>query len=201
MPVQPPIEIDSLSRLENITSFMDKIGAFYAFMDQKYGEVAKHYGFNCEGCDDNCCQTRFYHHTILEYLYLKKGFDQLGDDKKTVIEKRARDVIRETESLEKGGMPVRLMCPLNFKGACILYLSRPMICRLHGLPHELQKPGEGIIKSPGCEEFTNRCKEKNYYRFDRTLFYGRLAEMEKNLRQATEITGRFKMTIARMLLL
>ncbi len=192
---------DSLNHLENTTPFIEKIGAFYSQIDQKYREAAKYYDFKCTGCDNNCCLTRFYHHTLLEYLSLKKGYDRLGNDKKMVIEEKARNIVGKTRALENKGMPIRFMCPLNFKGACILYEYRPMICRLHGIPHELQKPGAETMKSPGCEEFTNSFGEKQYYRFDRTPFYLRLAEMENDLKQATGITGRFKMTIAQMLLL
>ncbi len=194
-------EKDPLNRLENTTPFLDLLVEFYAQMDQQYGEVSKYYAFNCNGCDDNCCLTRFYHHTFLEYLYLKNGYDLLGADKKRVIAERARNVIQETRILENKGMPIRLMCPLNFKGACILYAYRPMICRLHGIPHELRKPGAAVIKSPGCEEFTERRTERQYFRFDRTPFYIKLAEMENNLKQATGNSGRFKMTVAEMVLL
>jgi len=197
--LQPFPEKDLLNRLENTKPFMDRVGAFYARMDQHYKEAAEHYGFGCAGCDENCCQTRFYHHTFLEYLYLKMGYDRLGDDKRKVIAERSLTVVRKTRVIEERRMPVRLMCPLNFEGACSLYPYRPMICRLHGIPHELRKPGGEIMKSPGCDEFTNRFGEKHYCRFDRTPFYLKLAEMEKNLRQTTGITGRFKMTIAQML--
>jgi hypothetical protein len=192
---------DHLNGLDDTTPLIASLDEFYAQMDQEYEKTAQHYDFNCTGCNDNCCQTRFFHHTFLEYLYLKNGYDRLGDDKKMVIAEKARNVTRETEFLIKKDMPIRLMCPLNFKGACVLYTYRPMICRLHGIPHELQKPGAAIMKSPGCEEFTNRCPEKKYYRLDRTPFYIKLAEMENNLKQTTGITGRFKMTIAQMVLL
>ena len=148
--MQPLSDQNRLYHLEHAARFMEKVRAFYARMDQKYTEVSNHYGFNCQGCDENCCQTRFYHHTFQEYLYLKAGYNQLGEEKKRVITQRARNVEQEASLLENSGEPVRLMCPLNFKGACILYAYRPMICRLHGIPHELQKPGDRLMKSPGC---------------------------------------------------
>ncbi len=43
-------------------------------MDLKYKEAADYYGFDCTGCEDNCCFTRFFHHTLLEYLYIMEGY-------------------------------------------------------------------------------------------------------------------------------
>ena len=60
--------------------FMDRLETVYAAMDRKYEEAATYYGFHCTGCKDNCCRTRFYHHTLLEYLHLMKGYDSLDPD-------------------------------------------------------------------------------------------------------------------------
>ena len=74
-----------------------------------------------------------------------------------------------------------------------------MICRLHGIPHELHTPGRDIICQPGCEAFSEQFGEKDYHRFDRTPFYLELASLEKDLKQAADITTKIKMTIADML--
>ena len=85
-------------------------------------------------------------------------------------------------------------------GCCVLYTHRPMICRLHGIPHELSRPGAAAQRSPGCGEFDRRCGGMAYRRFDRTPFYAELARLEAEFRQALGVRRRFKHTIAEMLL-
>jgi len=183
----------------DIDGFLKQLRAIYASMDLKYSEAAAYYEFNCTGCEDNCCLTRFYHHTVLEYLYILEGFYNLDSEKQTEIRAGALEVRQKSVEADTKGKPVRRMCPLNSGGKCILYLHRPMICRLHGIPHELHKPGRGIAYGLGCEAFSKYCSEKDYYRFDRTPFYMEMASLEKELKQAAGITTKVKMTVADML--
>ena len=168
-------------------------------MDRKYNEAGDYYGFNCNGCEDNCCATRFYHHTLLEVLYILKGFNSLEKAKQIKIKHQALDVSKKIIEADEKGMAVRLMCPLNFDGLCILYNHRPMICRLHGIPSELHSPGQQITYSPGCNSFSKQCNEKGYIKFDRTPFYVEMAELEKKLKLAVGMTRKIKMTVAQML--
>lgn len=182
------------------TPFLDRLKIIYAAMDQKYKEAAEYYGFDCKGCKDNCCLTRFYHHTVLEYLYIFHGYNTLECEKQAEVKHRALSVYKKTVEADEKGNPVRLMCPLNFDGYCILYTYRPMICRLHGIPHELHRPGQNILYGPGCEAFTKQCEKKDYFKFDRTPFYIDMAKLENELKQSAGITQKSKMTIAQMLI-
>jgi Fe-S-cluster containining protein len=182
-----------------LAAFFDRLQCIYAAMDRQYTEVAKHYGFHCDGCEDNCCRTRFYHHTYLEYLDIHSGLNKLGLQRQREIQSRAALVCRETAKADEKAMPVRLMCPLNSDGRCTLYRHRPMICRLHGISHELRKPGQNVIRGPGCRMFDLQCSDKRYLRFDRTPFYFEMAKLESELKQAVGLSGRVKMTIAEMI--
>jgi len=190
-----PVNFDD-SRL---TVFFDRLQRIFAAMDRQYAEAANHYGFHCNGCEDNCCRTRFYHHTYLEYLYIHAGLNKLGRQRLGEIQSRAALVCRETAEADEKAMPVRLMCPLNFDGRCTLYAYRPMICRLHGISHELRKPGQNIILGPGCGMFDLRCSDKSYLKFDRTPFYFEMAKLENELKQAVDLSGRVKMSIAEII--
>lgn len=181
------------------TAFFNRLQSIFAAMDRKYAEAAKHYGFHCDGCEDNCCRTRFYHHTYLEYLYIQAGLNKLSRQRQGEIQSRAAAVCRETAKADEKAMPVRLMCPLNSDGCCTLYTHRPMICRLHGISHELRKPGQNVVRGPGCGMFDLRCSDKSYRKFDRTPFYFEMAKLERELRQAVGLSGRIKMTIAEMI--
>jgi Fe-S-cluster containining protein len=191
--------IKQIRSSEKIIPFMERLESLYKKMDEKYSETANHYGFNCGGCEDNCCFTRFYHHTFIEYFYILKGFKMLGDGNRIEIGEKAAIVCRQTTELENSGMPVRLLCPLNYQGLCALYSYRPMICRLHGIPHELVIPGREKTAGSGCGEFISRCGEKKYIAFDRTPFYAEMAGLEREFKTLFGISEKIKLTVAGML--
>jgi len=187
-----------LSEVDVSSAFLNSLKLLYDEMDRKYQQAASYYGFVCNGCEDNCCRSQFYHHTLVEYLYLHKGFRTLPEKMRQETMDRARDVYQRLASeTEK---PALIMCPLNENGRCILYLYRPMICRLHGIPHELRKPGTWVQHHPGCKAFHDRLKSLPYFRFDRTPFYLKLAYLEKTFRDKIGNTERIRLTVAEMLL-
>ena len=190
-----PLHIDNLL----LDDFFRRLKELFAAMDEGYIRAVKHYQFQCDGCTDNCCLTHFHHHTNLEYHYLARGYMSLSPSQKDEILDKAREVCRETDAADEKGWPVRLMCPLNKDGLCTLYPYRPMICRLHGIPHELQKPGHEVIHVPGCHTFEDRCAHKSYCRFDRTPLYMQMAGLEKEFKQALGVDGKIKITVAEMI--
>ncbi len=189
--------------------YLNRLQSVYAQMDSKYRQVADFYQFHCTGCDDNCCATHFFHHTLIEYLYLRSGYDTLPADQRKRILTDADDnhrLMRMADVSKRERKNTRIMCPINFNGLCVLYSHRPMICRLHGLPHELCKPGAGAIQNPGCDAFVKQCQGKpllynqayNLAKFDRTPFYRQIATLELQLRKTAEFTLKIKMTVAEM---
>ena len=183
-----------------LADFRHPLKRIYAAMDDAYDRAAKQYGFSCDGCRDNCCRTRFYHHTLIEYLYLKAGLMTLDTEIQDQIKLRAITVIDSIEKAPDNQEAIRSMCPLNVDTRCILYPYRPMICRLHGIPHELKKPGQPGIMGPGCHTFDSRCGHKPYIPFDRTPLYRDMANLESDLRKANRFQDKIKMTIAEMIL-
>lgn len=197
----PTVTPYQLSRLQpqSFSPFLRRLKKIFAFMDQKYQEAAEYYGFNCKGCEDNCCLTRFYHYTLVEYLYIKEGFYCLENKKQVEVKQRSLAVCRKADEADMKGKPVKQMCPVNFENLCVLYPYRPMICRLHGIPHELQRVGQGILNSPGCGTFTLNYPGKTRFKFDRTPFYMQMAALEKEMKQAVGMTQKIKMTVAQMI--
>ena len=96
------------------------------------------------------------------------------------------------------GNSAGLFCPLCQEGRCLLYAYRPMICRLHGIPHELHRPDRAVIYGPGCAVFSTVAKGKRYIVFDRTEFYRELSGLEQEARAALRLTPKIKMTISQM---
>jgi len=196
-----PLNLEQIiSNQNNYSPFLKKLETIWADIGKKYQESADYYGFFCNGCEDSCCYTRFYHHTLLEYLFIMKGYSTLEHEIQNQVTERALEVCAKTVEYDKTGKTVRLLCPLNFEGLCILYEYRPMICRMHGIPHQLQKPGKDIMYSPGCKAFEKQCDGKKYIKFDRTPFYVEMAKLEKGLREVAGFMQKFKMTVAQMLI-
>lgn len=181
-------------------AFLERLKRLFDEMDAAYERAAAAYGFVCSGCADTCCRTRFHHHTLLEYLYLREGFRALPVDRQERIRTNAAAVIAQHEQAGVSGAEARPMCPLNAEGRCQVYAHRPMICRLHGMPHMLQFPGRPPQQSPGCEEFHRRCGRSDVHRLDRTPLYTELARLESECRQALGLRRKIRMTIAEMLL-
>ena len=125
---------------DSLDVFWKRLKNLFAAMDEKYARVAAQYGFACHGCDDNCCLTRFHHHTFLEFFFLKKAAEGLPSDLRKQAAEKAEKVVAAYAEADKKAENVRIMCPLNFQGRCIAYENRPMICRLHGIPSEWRPP-------------------------------------------------------------
>jgi Fe-S-cluster containining protein len=115
---------------------------------------------------------------------------------------RAEEAKRTYQLQDLHGGSGRVMCPLNFNGLCGLYDHRPMICRLHGIPHRLHKPGGPEQKGPGCGRFHKETQAGDHYghEFDRTEFYSGMAAIEIGLRRRLNFRGRYRKTIADMVL-
>ena len=180
-------------------SFLDRLKTIFTAMDKTYRKVSDHYGFHCTGCEGSCCFTRFYHHTLLEYFFIREGYKALGYEKQGEVAQKAQDVCRKTDPADENGQPARLMCPLNVDGLCLTYANRPMICRLHGIPHELHGTNGGVMQGRGCDAFYQQCFQKELFTFDRTPFYVKMANLERELRQTVGMTQKIKMTIAQMI--
>jgi Fe-S-cluster containining protein len=187
------------SFLLELSPFFERLESICFSIDEKYNEAAGHYGFQCTGCDENCCMTHFYHHTHIEFFYIVKGLRTLSDGQKQDILTQAKIVCENTEKNNGKPEPPKLMCPLNIKGKCIVYRNRPMICRMHGIPHELKKPGAPVHYGKGCNLFMENNLHKGYFPFDRTPFYFQIARLENEMKERVGLKNKFKKTIAEML--
>jgi hypothetical protein len=190
--VNPPYDFRNLP--VPIETHLKRLSVIYGSMDQAYRETAAFYDFGCRGCRENCCTTYFFHHTIIESLYLVQGFCGLDKGMKEEIMERA---VNRSDPLKRESY----MCPVNEGGRCLLYPYRTMICRLHGLPYEVQKPGGQKDEGPGCAKFEAERRRKGlpHRRIDRTPFYTDLANLERDLRMEIGFFQKFKKTIVEMI--
>jgi Fe-S-cluster containining protein len=178
--------------------YLENLRRIFQDLDLAYEKTAGKYGFQCQGCEDSCCLTRFYHHTFLELLYISKGFNMLASTKKEQVVKRAFRVRQAYAAKDKTGDSIRILCPLIADNQCLLYDYRPMICRAHGIPHTLHHPVKGAITGPGCHIVSQKNDD---FRFDRTPFYMSIAQLETQLRESMGIQDKIRLTVADMLIL
>ena len=182
----------------NLSELVDQARRLYAEMDRDYDKAAGASGFVCNGCEDNCCRSLFYHHTYLEYIHLHKGMADLPRVRQQDIIERATAYVRSIS--ESRPVKEQAMCPLNEKGRCILYSVRPMICRLHGIPHEFTPPGQPQLLGTGCKDFYHQCGPQENHRLDRTPHYLKLARLETEFKLQLGLNQKIKLTVAEMLL-
>lgn len=185
---------------ERFGPYATRLQAIFADMDLAYRAVAERVGFHCSGCPQNCCRTRFYHHTYLEWCLLANGFRQLDHIQQADLRRRANDVCRQVAPGRSGQKTSWPMCPLNRDGLCELYDCRPMICRLHGIPHALQRPDGKTMFGPGCDDFYRQCQSPGSGVLNRTPHYGALAALEQEFCRTVGLTQRPKLTVAEMML-
>ena len=186
--------------LEWHSDALGQLAALYDEMDAAYDAVAQSYGFQCRGCEDNCCQTRFYHHTLLEAAGLLMGYRELPECQQASCLERAQAYCRALNTSAHHNQPLRDLCPLNSDTRCLLYRQRPMICRLHGIPHVMRHPTRGLITGTGCHIFEASCRQADGHPLDRTPLYTAMAMLERSLRQASGIETPVRLTIAEMIL-
>jgi Fe-S-cluster containining protein len=181
-------------------AFFDQLTRLFARMDHAYNETALGLGFECRGCRDNCCRTLFYHHTLAEFLYLRRGLAELPTPEQVRIRTRAADAHHRTMAADPAIGSPRIMCPLNTEGRCVLYSHRPMICRLHGIPHFFHLPDGRRQTGPGCADFESHCGSSGAPGLNRTPLYQALSALERDIRVLAQFSGRLKMTVAEILI-
>jgi hypothetical protein len=178
-----------------------KIRDLYGRMGKAYDTAAACYGFTCNGCDENCCEERFYHHTLSEFLYLLRGIQACDEQTRQGIFSRARAVSERYRTHDAMGQAQRVMCPLNQNGRCSLYEYRLMICRLHGVPYRMRRPDGTVTQGIGCHnvDWDMSGEKSAACMFDRTDLYRELSAIEIDLRQRLGFGLRIKKTIAEMI--
>lgn len=156
-----------------------RLSELNAAIDNTYSEMSRDVGFTCEGCDGiKCCTVDLRLHTHIEMLYLRRGFKTLDQSAQEAVLGRSR-AVTEAKKTDPCGEYRDCVCALNVNGLCILYLYRPMICRLAGIPHNIQRPDGQIMHSGGCGRYKTDI-QGNFpaVSLDRTVFYRKLAEIE-----------------------
>lgn len=75
-----------------IDAFIGRVRDLYGRMGKAYGEAAACYGLSGKGCDENCCEERFHHHTLADFLCLLRGIPSWDEQTRLSIFSRSRTV-------------------------------------------------------------------------------------------------------------
>jgi len=184
----------------NIDKALAELSRLYADMDAAYAKRAGAIGLTCQGCTDTCCRTHFHHHTVLERVHLEAGLGGLAGDLRADLIERARTYQAEVRRAQADGRVVRAACPLLKDDRCVLYDHRPMICRLHGVPWVLHQGRLAGRVQPGCDRAMQRlANAPPPPPLDRTVFYAKLAELERVARRLTAQKNPVKFTVAELI--
>jgi len=119
------------------------------------------------GCDE-CCSV-YYELSVIEAFVVNGMFGQVvsrsaarralkrAELVQPLFIKAKEDLLtvpeemRSEEGLQEAAARIRLQCPLNEEGGCVLYEYRPITCRLYGVPQKIAGrvvscPRSGFLK-------------------------------------------------------
>jgi Fe-S-cluster containining protein len=164
-----------------------------------FQEMQKAHGacIKCEPHCSDCCHAVFGLF-LIEAGYLKEHFDKLTEEEKRAALSRCEQAEKSLERLqnmlrEHEGDPQmqayimsreRIPCPLlNEEQECVLYIHRPITCRVYGIPTRVQGKARVCWK-------TDFKKDERYPVFDLDGAYRELyflsTELLKGAGEATE---------------
>lgn len=115
-----------------------------------------------QGCDD-CCSV-YFELSLIEAFAISGFFARnLSSEHRdsalqraaqsepmfNIARKRFQELVdageRDADDVADAASRLRILCPLNHDGACVLYEHRPITCRIYGAP---QKIGDKVLSCP-----------------------------------------------------
>lgn len=175
--------------LEPYDSIVQKADQGFQRMENEFAESVK-----CEPHCADCCHAVFGLF-LIEAVFLKHDFDQLGEAERMAALKRGHEADKELEALERTlkefeGDPqmsaysmarARIRCPLlSDDNECILYPHRPITCRIYGIPIMVQ----GLPRVCSQAGFK---KDRSYPTFNLDGVHRELHELSKNLLESAGV--------------
>jgi len=158
--------------------------------DQAFERMAGEFK-ECIKCEHHCadCCHAVFGLFLIEAVFLKHDFDQLGKEERDAALQRGSEADKELEKLERSleifkddpqmrGYSLakaRIRCPLlNDDNECILYPYRPITCRVYGIPTMIQ----GAPRACGKSGFK---KEQSYPTFNLDGIHRELYQLSTEL--------------------
>lgn len=133
---------------EKYEKYLDKIGPFL----QKFFKQQEEY-IRCKAGCAICCETGEYPFSKPEFDYAMKGYQELSDDEKKLIDEKVREIKKQKREYLKSTNKEAFMheCPFLINKKCSIYEHRGIICRSYGLMFfTTDKNGQDKLKMPCC---------------------------------------------------
>jgi uncharacterized protein len=112
--------------------------AYARLVEQIDGRLARLPRCACPAECDRCCRVSFAVFPV-EAFHLREAF--LG------LPAALADRVRRVRSVDPDGV-----CPFLLDRRCVVYASRPVLCRMHGHPFVHRREEDGSVAVyPGCE--------------------------------------------------
>lgn len=172
--------------------------------DQAFERMAGEFE-ECIKCEPHCadCCHAVFGLFLIEAVFLKQDFDQLGKEERDTALQRGYEADKELEKLERtleifkddpqmrgySLAKARVRCPLlNDDNECILYPYRPITCRVYGIPTMIQ----GAPRVCGKSGFK---KEQSYPTFNLDGIHRELYQLSTELFEKKETKGTEKASL------
>lgn len=173
----------------NYELLVDKSERAFLDVQEKHGECVK-----CELHCSDCCNAVFGVF-LVEALYIREHFEQVNENHKQEIIKRAVKADRDIEDLQRKLETFkddpemqsytiareRVRCPmLDDRDECVLYHRRPITCRVYGIPTRIH----GKTRACGKAEFKNG---ETYPILDLDAIYRNLYILSKEILEEAKV--------------
>jgi len=172
--------------------------------DQAFERMAREFE-ECIKCEPHCadCCHAVFGLFLIEAVFLKNDFDQLGKEERDAAMQRGPEADKELEKLERtleifkddpqmrgySLAKARVRCPLlNDDNECILYPYRPITCRVYGIPTMVQ----GAPRVCGKSGFK---KEQSYPTFNLDGIHRELYQLSTELCEKSQNMDREKASL------
>jgi len=172
--------------------------------DQAFERMAGEFE-ECIKCEPHCadCCHAVFGLFLIEAVFLKHDFDQLGKEERAAALQRSSEADKELGKLERtleifkddpqmrgySLAKARIRCPLlNDDKKCILYPYRPITCRIYGIPTMIQ----GAPRVCGKSGFK---KEQSYPTFNLDGIHRELYQLSTELCEKSQNMDREKASL------
>ncbi len=151
------VETDKISNFTTPRQVFAYYGELVSKADQAFQDIARKYP-NEVKCEIHCCDCCYalFGLFFIEALNIRNNFEELDPEKREYIINKASDAERQIQDMQKRlhefrDDPARISfemgkerirCPLlGEENECLLYESRPITCRVYGIPTAINGKG------------------------------------------------------------
>lgn len=127
--------------LDRYSEFLKELDILLGELFQKQNKYVK-----CKKGCSLCCEKGEYPFSQLEFAYMTKGFINLPEKTKILVQQNLRNIILDKKEFK--GEHFEYKCPFLINNECCIYEYRGIICRTFGLCY--YDDIRDYVRIPGC---------------------------------------------------